>query len=162
MRQRTIPLNATVSSVLAAVLLAVSTAPTASAGPAATQLPVATMTSPVAPAAPVDNAAFAPGADSGAGAPLAGTLRISQTAMQALPELKGPLIGGRDARLFPALSPAQRASNLLRLRRAFVKRGHDPRHLVTMLEAYGGGHASTALQRMVAMGRERWVRRKTR
>lgn len=104
MRQRTRPLNATIFSVLASVLLAVSTAPTASAGPAATQLPVATMTSSVEPAAPVDNAAFAPGADAGAAAPLAGTLRISQTAMQALPELKGPLIGGRDARLFPALS----------------------------------------------------------
>ena len=72
------------------------------------------------------------------------------------------LIDFDRARLFPALSPAQRASNLLRLRRAFVKRGHDPRHLATMLEAYGGGHASTALQRVVAMGRERWVRRKTR
>lgn len=72
------------------------------------------------------------------------------------------LIDFDRARLFPALSPAQRASNLLRLRRAFVKRGHDPRHLASMLEAYGGGHASTALQRVVAMGRERWVRRKTR
>lgn len=72
------------------------------------------------------------------------------------------LIDFDRARLFPALSPAQRASNLLRLRRALVKRGHDPRHLATMLESYGGGHASTALQRMVAKGRERWTRRKTR
>ncbi|MFM7706608.1 MAG: hypothetical protein ACKO9D_01045 [Gammaproteobacteria bacterium] len=81
MRQRTRPLNATVAATLATVLLGVPTAPTASAGPAATQLPVATMTSPVAPAAPVDNAAFAPGADAGAAAPLVGTLRISQSAM---------------------------------------------------------------------------------
>ncbi|NBU24741.1 MAG: hypothetical protein EBS39_03805 [Gammaproteobacteria bacterium] len=77
---------------------------TATAGPAATQLPVATLTSPLAAAAPVDNAAFAPGADAAEAAPLVGTLRIDQASMRALPELKGPVIGGRDARLFPALS----------------------------------------------------------
>lgn len=76
----------------------------ASAGPATTHLPVSTMTSAAAPMAPVDNAAFAPGTDAAAAAPLAGTLRIGQASMQALPELKAPVIGGRDARLFPALS----------------------------------------------------------
>jgi hypothetical protein len=76
----------------------------ASAGPATAHLPVATMTSTAAPAAPVDNAAFAPGADAAEAAPLVGTLRVGQASMQSLPELKAPMIGGRDARLFPALS----------------------------------------------------------
>jgi hypothetical protein len=76
------------------------------AGPAATQLPVATMTAASTPTSPVDNAAFAPGADALPAAPLVGTLRIAQSSIQAQPELKGPMIGGRDARLFPALSLA--------------------------------------------------------
>jgi len=74
------------------------------AGPAATQLPVATMTAAATPISPVDNAAFAPGADALPAAPLVGTLRIAQSSMRAQPELKGPMIGGRDARLFPALT----------------------------------------------------------
>jgi hypothetical protein len=74
------------------------------AGPAATQLPVATITAAAAPSSPVDNAAFAPGADALPAAPLVGTLRIAQSSMQALPALTHPVVGGRDARLFPALS----------------------------------------------------------
>jgi hypothetical protein len=77
---------------------------TAAAGPAADHLPVAAMTASAAPAAPVANEAFKPGPDAAAGAPFAGTLRIAQSAMQAQPALTHPVIGGRDARLFPALS----------------------------------------------------------
>ena len=76
----------------------------ATAGPAAERLPLAAMTAAGAPASPVDNAAFAPGSDAAAAAPFAGTLRIAQSAMQALPALTHPVVGGRDARLFPALS----------------------------------------------------------
>ena len=83
--------------------LTLGAAAPAFAGPAATHLPVAAMTADAAPASPVDNAAFAPGADALPAAPLVGTLRIVQSPMQALPELKGPVVGGRDARLFPAL-----------------------------------------------------------
>lgn len=74
------------------------------AGPAATQLPVAAFTAEAPTPAPVDNAAFAPGTDAMAAPPLVGTLRIARSAMQALPALKGPVVGGRDARLFPALT----------------------------------------------------------
>jgi hypothetical protein len=106
----------------------------ADAGPAATELPVATLTSATVPARPVANAAFAPGIDAAAAAPLAGTLRVLQSSMQAQPELKGPLIGGRDARLFPALSlelfsdgdtlvPVQRGSMLSEPQASTANRG---------------------------------------
>lgn len=94
----------TLTTCFAACWMTVSASSPAFAGAAATGLPVATLTSPAAPVAPVDNAAFAPGADALPAAPLVGTLRIAQSSMQAQPELKGPMVGGRDARLFPALS----------------------------------------------------------
>lgn len=94
----------TLTICFAACWVTVSASSPAFAGAAATSLPVAALTSPAAPAAPVDNAAFAPGADALPAAPLVGTLQIAQSSMQALPVLKGPMIGGRDARLFPALT----------------------------------------------------------
>ena len=75
-----------------------------SAGAATDRLPVVAMTSAATPSSPVDNAAFVPGTDALPASPIVGTLHIAQSAMQAMPALKGPLIGGRDARLFPALS----------------------------------------------------------
>jgi len=84
--------------------LTLGAAAPAFAGPAAAHLPVAVMTADAVPAAPVDNAAFLPGTDAAAAAPLVGTLRIAQSPMRALPELNGPVVGGRDARLFPALT----------------------------------------------------------
>jgi hypothetical protein len=91
-------------SLIATCLLAAWLPDAASAGAAADRLPVAAMTSAAAPASPVDNSAFVPGTDALPAAPIVGTLRIGQSAMQAMPALKGPLIGGRDARLFPAVS----------------------------------------------------------
>jgi hypothetical protein len=112
------------------------------AGPAATQLPVATITAAAAPSSPVDNAAFAPGADALPAAPLVGTLRIAQSSMQALPALTHPVVGGRDARLFPALSltlfsdgatlvPLQRGSMMAELP------GKDARSYWTVIPQFG-------------------------
>jgi hypothetical protein len=53
---------------------------------------------------PVDNALFLPGADAAAAPGFYGTLRISATRMRTAPELQRPVVGGRDARLFPGVS----------------------------------------------------------
>jgi hypothetical protein len=87
------------------LLCALSAVPVvAHAGAAARALPVATLLGQHAADAPVENAAFAPGADATAAAPLVGTLRISQSALATRPLLDGPIVGGRDARLFPGIS----------------------------------------------------------
>jgi CubicO group peptidase (beta-lactamase class C family) len=51
----------------------------------------------------LDNSAFYPGHGSLAAPPFRGRLRLAQTTMQFKPELANPLVGGRDARLFPGL-----------------------------------------------------------
>jgi hypothetical protein len=54
--------------------------------------------------APVDNAIFYPGAGAAPAPEFAGTLRIRGARMRTSPELQRPVIGGRDARLFPGIS----------------------------------------------------------
>ena len=84
---------------------AIATNPTAGvAGPATEMLPVATMHADGVPNGPVANAAFAPGTDAIAAPAFAGVLRISQTAIATQPVLEQPIVGGRDARLFPAVT----------------------------------------------------------
>jgi hypothetical protein len=73
-------------------------------GPAAEVLPAAVMLAARLPEAPVANASFAPGADAGAAAAFAGVLMISQATILTTPSLAQPLVGGRDARLFPGLT----------------------------------------------------------
>ena len=53
---------------------------------------------------PVANSEFLPGADATAAEAFTGTLRIAQAVMQTSPALRDPLVGGRDARLFPAIT----------------------------------------------------------
>ena len=75
------------------------------AGPAALHLPVAALTGPMtAPASPVDHAAFTPGPDASSGAALQGVLEIAEARLQSAPALQKPMIDGRDALLFPAIS----------------------------------------------------------
>ena len=52
---------------------------------------------------PVDNADFRPGVGAAPGPEFSGTLRIRGARMQTTPELQHPVIGGRDARLFPGI-----------------------------------------------------------
>ncbi len=73
------------------------------AGVAAQALPAAELVEARPPDGPVANAAFVPGADAGAAPAFAGILRISQAALLTKPSIEQPLIGGRDARLFPAV-----------------------------------------------------------
>ena len=56
--------------------------------------------------APLPNAEFFPPAGATPAASFAGTLRISQAIMQTNPALVSPIVGGRDARLFPAVTLA--------------------------------------------------------
>jgi len=51
----------------------------------------------------LDNSAFYPGPTAVAAPSFRGSLRISRTRMQFAPELADPLVGGRDARLFPGV-----------------------------------------------------------
>jgi hypothetical protein len=81
--------------------MATSTA--ALAGPAATLLPAEAFVVRESPAAPVGHEAFLPGPDALAAEPLAGVLSTAPATMDALPRLSGPVIGGRDARLFPGI-----------------------------------------------------------
>jgi hypothetical protein len=76
---------------------------TSHAGIAAATLPVAAMLEARLPAEPVPNAAFVPGPDAGTAPAFVGVVRISQASMLTQPALEHGLIGGRDARLFPAL-----------------------------------------------------------
>jgi len=55
-------------------------------------------------ATPLPNSEFFPPAAAAPAAPFTGTLRISQAVMRASPELASPIVGGRDARLFPAVT----------------------------------------------------------
>jgi len=76
----------------------------AAAGPAADALPVTAILGESAPSAPVTNSAFAPGADARPAPPLVGTLRIARATLATDPAIAAPMIGGRDARLFPEIS----------------------------------------------------------
>ncbi len=74
------------------------------AGPAADVLPTAAILGDVAPGSPVLNSAFAPGADARPAPPLVGTLRLAHATLATDPVIAVPVIGGRDARLFPGIS----------------------------------------------------------
>jgi hypothetical protein len=75
-----------------------------SAAPVSTVLPVELMTSDRPTAAPVANRAFVPGEDATAAPEFAGSIMITQTAMQTEPAVKHPMQDGRDARLFPGVT----------------------------------------------------------
>jgi len=53
---------------------------------------------------PVDNANFYPGAGDVPGAEFVGTLLVRSARMETAPELQNPVIGGRDARVFPGIT----------------------------------------------------------
>jgi CubicO group peptidase (beta-lactamase class C family) len=52
----------------------------------------------------VDNAIFYPGVGAAPGPEFSGTLRIRGARMHTTPELQHPVVGGRDARLFPGIT----------------------------------------------------------
>lgn len=76
----------------------------AGAGAAAEHLPQAHMFDHSTSDRPVANAAFAPGPDAKQAAPLSVTLRIAAGPLHTLPDLRQPVLGGRDARLFPGVT----------------------------------------------------------
>ncbi len=93
------------SKIVSLLLCALSAVPAVGhAGAAAQSLPVAMLLGQPTADAPVANAAFAPGPDATAAGPLVGTLRIAQSPLATRPLLDGPVVDGRDARLFPAIS----------------------------------------------------------
>jgi hypothetical protein len=79
---------------------------TAVAGPATQWLPSTRMMTTETGDAPVANAAFAPGPDATQAPSFTGVLALSSATLRTLPELKQPVLEGRDARLFPGLSLA--------------------------------------------------------
>lgn len=66
-------------------------------------LPVAAFTAPAPPVGLVANAAFAPSAAAGSGAPLSGVLTVGPALLVTTPALESGVIGGRDVRRFPAV-----------------------------------------------------------
>ncbi len=56
------------------------------------------------PSAALPNAEFAPGPGAAAAPSFAGRLRIAPATMQTIPALEQPIVGGRDARLFPGVT----------------------------------------------------------
>lgn len=87
---------------VAGLAVALASQPCA-AGAAAGLLPPASFRDAHAAVTPVNNAAFAPGSDALAAPAFAGVVTWTQATMQALPQLKTPIVGGRDARLLPAM-----------------------------------------------------------
>lgn len=86
-------------------ILAFAAAPSIGwAGPASESLPVALIRAGKPTPAPVPNAAFIPGPDVIAAPEFSGTLKIGPAAMQTKPVLPIPVVDGRDARLFPAVT----------------------------------------------------------
>jgi 3-deoxy-D-manno-octulosonic acid kinase len=69
------------------------------------------------------------------------------------------LIDFDRARLLAALTPRQRASNLLRLRRAFVKHGFGLHHFDALLAGYGEMPGAGRLQGLLAAAHEAAVKR---
>jgi hypothetical protein len=72
-------------------------------GGSAAILPASTFESARALDAPVPNSAFSPPLDAEHAPPFAGLLRIHAVRMQTLPELRDPIIQGRDVRIFPGV-----------------------------------------------------------
>ncbi len=68
------------------------------------------------------------------------------------------LIDFDRARLFSALTPRQRASNLLRLRRAFIKQGFHLRHFDALMAAYGPMPGGGRWQDALALAHEAMVK----
>src|SRR6266850_1061229 len=93
---------ASLATLLASVSFALSSTPCA-AGTAAGLLPVASFRNEQGAVGPVDNAAFAPSQDGLPAPPFLGVVTWTQSTMQTEPQLHAPLIGGRDARLLPAM-----------------------------------------------------------
>ena len=90
------------SVLIAAAIAAIPTV--GLAGPASALLPAEAMLGGRLADSPVANAAFAPGADAGPAPAFAGVLGISQGTILTLPALQQPIVGGRDARLFPGVT----------------------------------------------------------
>jgi hypothetical protein len=105
MRMRQAPVRSTSGRAAAATLLALWQV-LAQAGPARAHLPDRALFEDLQPATPVMNDAFAPGADAMPAPPLAGTLRIEAAVMSTDPRLRQPVVGGRDARVFPGIELA--------------------------------------------------------
>jgi len=74
------------------------------AGIASTVLPAERMQSADPGPRPVLNAAFAPGSDDRTAPAFTGTLTISPSPLLAQPELRTPVLEGRDARVFPGVT----------------------------------------------------------
>jgi hypothetical protein len=89
------------SLVMAAAIAATPT--TSLAGRAAQALPADAMLAARLPEAPAVNDAFVPGADAGPAPAFTGVLRIAPATILTQPALEKPIIGGRDARLFPGV-----------------------------------------------------------
>ncbi len=68
------------------------------------ELPVERMLSADAGPRPVPNAAFAPGPDALQAPAFTGTLTIGSSPLLAQPELRTPVLEGRDARVFPGIT----------------------------------------------------------
>ena len=93
------------SKFVMASILACAAAPSIGwAGPASKGLPVALIRAGKPTPAPVPNATFIPGPDAIAAPEFSGTLKIGPAAMQTKPVLPIPVVDGRDARLFPAVT----------------------------------------------------------
>ena len=98
-------MNAQRSKYVVVFILAFAAAPSIGwAGPASESLPVALIRAGKPTPAPVPNAAFIPGPDAVAAPEFSGTLKIGPAAMQTKPVLPIPVVDGRDARLFPAVT----------------------------------------------------------
>ncbi|MBU3671953.1 MAG: hypothetical protein FGM43_05330 [Sinobacteraceae bacterium] len=91
--------------VMACAAITLMSVATATAAPASIHLPVPSLTGPItSPASPVDHSAFTPSTDALPAAVLQGILEIAEGRLQSSPQLLKPLIEGRDALLFPAIS----------------------------------------------------------
>ncbi len=74
------------------------------AGAAADVLPATALSNAAEPPGPVANTAFVPGPDALVAPQFSGVVRIGQTVMRTAPILVAPVIEGRDALLFPAVT----------------------------------------------------------
>ena len=74
------------------------------AGVASGELPVERMLSADAGPRPVPNAVFAPGAGALQAPAFLGTLTIGSSPLLAQPQLRTPVLEGRDARVFPGVT----------------------------------------------------------
>lgn len=93
---------AVVAVLVAGLAMALGSKPCA-AGPASGLLPLSSFRDAHAGAQPVNNAAFAPGRDALPAPAFLGVVSWTQSPMATLPQLQSPVVGGRDARLLPAV-----------------------------------------------------------